>query len=176
MNTLLRTLALSLGLCLSLPAQETKPDEAPAAVQLPVVDPANVDDLRAHEQQDVIVRGKVQKTKDWDGKGQPGKGLNFVDFEGGHFQIITFASDYENFKAGRPAAIYRGKNLEVTGKLETRNGNWQIKVSKPEQVKVIEASGKEEKDSQKKDAKRDDKKAAKKDPSKHDKDKADPND
>ena len=157
MKTLLLS-ALCALLPLNLQAQETKPDAPAAAPALAVVDPANVDDLRAHEGQDVIVRGKVQKTKDYDGKGVPGKGINFINLEGGHFTMVVFESDYAKFTTGKPASIYKGKTIEITGTLETRNGNWQIKVSKPEMVKVIESKDK-----------KDDKK-------KTDKDKSDPSD
>lgn len=111
-------------------------DEKPAAK---IIDPKNVDDLKAHEQQIVTVRGKVTRTKDWDGGGKPEKGINFVDFEGNHFVTVTFASDYEKFKPSRPAALYRDKTIEVTGKLETHNGKWQIKLTSPDQVKVLDA-------------------------------------
>lgn len=110
-------------------------DEKPA---VKVLDSKNVDDLKAHEQQVVTVRGKVTRTKDWDGGGKPEKGINFVDFEGNHFVTVTFASDYEKFKPSRPAALYRDKTIEVTGKLDTHNGKWQIKLISPDQVKVLD--------------------------------------
>jgi len=100
----------------------------------------------------------VQKTKDYDGKGVPGKGINFINLEGGHFTMVVFESDYAKFTTGKPASIYKGKTIEITGTLETRSGQWQIKVNKPEMVKVIEGKGKD-----------DDKK-------KTDKDKSDPKD
>ena len=143
MKTLLLA-ALCALLPLSLQAQETKPEAPAAAPALAVVDPANVDDLRAHEGQDVTVRGKVQKTKDYDGKGVPGKGINFINLEGGHFTMVVFESDYAKFTTGKPASIYKGKTIEITGTLETRNGQGQINVNKPEMVKVIEGKGKDD--------------------------------
>lgn len=134
-------------------AEETAP--APV-VQPPVVDPANVDQLRTYEQQVVIVRGKVRRTKDWDGGGNAAKAMNFVDLEGGHFVLVTFASDYDKFKPSRPAALYRDKTIEVTGKLEPHKGQWQIKLTSPDQVKVLEGddkkAAKEEKKSKKDEA------------------------
>jgi DNA/RNA endonuclease YhcR with UshA esterase domain len=148
MKTTLVLCSLLLISHLTISAQEPKPEAPAAAPTLATVDPANVDDLRAHEGQDVIVKGKVNKTKDYDGKGQPGKGINFISLEGGHFTMIVFESDYGNFPAAKPASLYKGKEIEITGTLEARKGAWQIKVSKPEQVKIIES--KDKKDDKKK--------------------------
>jgi DNA/RNA endonuclease YhcR with UshA esterase domain len=120
------------------PAAAAAAEEADEKPAVKIIDPKNVDDLKAHEQQIVTVRGKVTRTKDWDGGGKPEKGINFVDFEGNHFVTVTFASDYEKFKPSRPAALYRDKTIEVTGKLETHNGKWQIKLTSPDQVKVLD--------------------------------------
>lgn len=165
----MKSTLLCLSLCLFTvglaPAQDKKPEtpaakdatggsfndkeeapEAPAKAELPVVDPTNVDQLRANEQKMVIVRGKVSRTKDWDGNGKPDKGINFVNIGGDRFTMVTFASDYDKFGTTRPAAMYRDKTIEVTGKLEERQGRWQIKVSSPDQVKIVGDEEKKEGD------------------------------
>lgn len=142
----------------TLRAEDKKPDSPapapPAATQAKakVIESGKVDDLRANEQQTVTVRGKVTRTKEWDGNGNSTKAMNFIDLEGGYFSTVTFAADLDLFKP-RPAVLYRDKTIEVTGTLETRNGRWQIKLNSPDQVKIITKEDKKEEKEEKKAAK-----------------------
>jgi len=113
------------------------PPTPPARAAAKVIDSANVEDLKANANQTVTVKGKVVKATDWDGKGNPEKGINFIDLAGKQFTLVVFAADYGKF-ASHPAVMYKDKTLEVTGKLELRKEKWQIKATSPEQVKIVE--------------------------------------
>lgn len=115
-------------------AEEAKP--APVAK---VIDSANVEELKANANQTVTVKGKVDKVKDWDGKGDATKGINFIDLAGKQFTLLVFAADYGKFQS-RPAELYKNKTIEVTGKLELHKDKWQIKATSPDQVKIVEAT------------------------------------
>lgn len=131
---------LLLTFCLAafsvLKAEEPAP-AAPTPAVSKVIDSANVEELKAAVNQVVTVRGKVLKATDWDGRGNPEKGINFINLAGNQFTLLVFAADYGKFSA-RPAALYKDKTLEVTGKLELRKEKWQIKATAPDQIKVIE--------------------------------------
>ena len=136
---------LLLSVCLvslfQLRGEEEKPAPTPAApapAVVKVIDSANVEELKANVNQTVTVKGKVAKVKDWDGKGDATKGINFIDLEGKQFTLLVFAADYEKFPS-RPAELYKDKTLEVTGKLELHKEKWQIKATSPDQVKIVEA-------------------------------------
>ncbi len=135
--------------------QKPTAEESTAAKE--ALDASDVAVLRAHNGQECTVRGEIIRTKDWDGGPQKKKKMNFLDFKGGHFTAVTFEDDYPNFKEGLPAQIYGKKTIELTGKIEERNGNYQIKLTDPAQVKIVEGTGKEAK-KDKADDKKDDKK------------------
>jgi hypothetical protein len=135
--------SLSLLVCLVFSllvhAEEGKP--APVVVipaVIKVIDSTNVEALKVNLNQTVTIKGKVTKTKDWDGKGNAAKGINFINLEGNQFTLLVFAADYGKFPS-RPAELYLGKTLEITGKLEFHK-KWQIKASSPDQVKIVEAA------------------------------------
>lgn len=115
------------------------PPTPPARAAAKVIDSANVEDLKANANQTVTVKGKVVKATDWDGKGHPEKGINFIDLAGKQFTLLVFAADYGKFPS-HPAELYKNKTLEVTGKLELRKEKWQIKATSPQQVKIVEAA------------------------------------
>lgn len=134
-------LSVCLVSLLQLKGEEEKPAPAPPtpapAVVAKVIDSANVEELKASVNQTVTVKGKVAKVKDWDGKGDAAKGINFIDLEGKQFTLLVFAADYGKFPS-RPAELYKDKTLEVTGKLELHKEKWQIKATSPDQVKIVE--------------------------------------
>lgn len=109
----------------------------PAAAVAKVVDSTNAEELKASVNQTVTVKGKVSKATDWDGRGNPEKGINFINLEGNQFTLLVFAADYGKFSA-RPAVLYKDKTIEVTGKLELRKDKLQIKATGPEQIKIVE--------------------------------------
>jgi len=131
---------LLLSVCLvslfQLKGEEATPTP-PAQAAAKVIDSANVEDLKANANQTVTVKGKVIKATDWDGKGNPEKGINFIDLAGKQFTLVVFAADYAKFPS-HPAAMYKDKTIEVTGKLELRKEKWQIKANSPQQVKIVE--------------------------------------
>jgi RecJ-like exonuclease len=131
---------LLLSVCLvslfQLKGEEATPTP-PAQAASKVIDSSNVEDLKANANQTVTVKGKVVKATDWDGKGNPEKGINFIDLAGKQFTLVVFAADYGKFTS-HPAVMYKDKTIEVTGKLELRKEKWQIKATSPEQVKIVE--------------------------------------
>lgn len=133
-------LSVCLVFSLQLHAEESKPAPTVATpVVVKLIDSTNVEALKVSLNQTVTVKGKVTKTKDWDGKGNAAKGINFINLEGNQFTLLIFAADYGKFPS-RPAELYLGKTLEVTGKLEVHKQKWQIKVTSPDEVKVVESA------------------------------------
>ncbi len=147
MKTISRLFAVCAALATAthIPAEDKKPaDSAPAAAPaaeasaLTVVSSRDIDAIRANDQRKVVMRGKVIRTNEWDGKGVPSKSMNFLDLEGGYFTIVTWADAYPKFPNGHPAAIYRGKTIEVTGTITQHNNRFQMKLEDPAQVRVVE--------------------------------------
>jgi hypothetical protein len=82
------------------------------------------------------VFGKITRTYDWDGNGAADRGINFLDFEGGKFTVVTFERDYPNFEK-RPAVLYQDKSVEIVGTVRVHKAKFQIELSRPEQVTVL---------------------------------------
>ncbi len=136
----MKPILLLLSFCLvsSFQLHGEEPAPAPAApVVAKVIDSTNAEELKASVNQTVTVKGKVVKATDWDGRGNPEKGINFINLAGDQFTLLVFASDYGKFSA-RPAELYKDKTIEVTGKLELRKEKLQIKATGPEQIKIVE--------------------------------------
>lgn len=104
--------------------------EAPAA-DLPTIEAVATDDLKAKEGQKVIVYGETADS----GKSQ--SGTNFVNYKGAEFYLITFKSDLEPFKDGEPADLFNGKRIAVTGVISIYKDKPQIKLTSPDQVRLL---------------------------------------
>lgn len=128
MPTLLNRVTFFLGCFLFLsPAwsQEGTPG------QHPILSATDTDGLKAKDGQKVIVWGKTE------GSGKSQSGTNFVNFEGAEFYLITFKSDLTPFKDAEPADTYDEKRIVVTGVVSVYKDKPQIKLTDPEQVKVL---------------------------------------
>jgi len=97
----------------------------------PVVAATDTAELKAKDGQKVIVYGETART----GKSQ--SGMNFVNFSGAEFSLVTFKSDLGPFKDGEPADVYDGKRLVVTGVISIYKDKPQIKLTSPDQVRVL---------------------------------------
>ena len=76
------------------------------------------------------------------GTSKSGSGHHFLNFSNG-FKIVCLKDHVSKFDKGGPAEIYRGKLIEVQGKIASHQGKPQIAIESPKQVKVIElGSGK----------------------------------
>ncbi|MDF1658050.1 MAG: hypothetical protein P1U58_10600 [Verrucomicrobiales bacterium] len=88
--------------------------------------------LIAKEGQKVIVYGEtIDSTKS-------SSGANFVKFEGADFFLVTFKSDLEQFPDGEPFELFDGKRIAVEGAISIYQDNPQIKLTRPDQITVLE--------------------------------------
>ena len=111
---------------------QDKAAEPAAEKTYPRVDTKDEVALRENLGKKVTVFGLIKRTRNWDG------GANFLNFDGGKFMLICFESEYPNFPDGLPAATLKEKNVEVTGYINEYKGKLQIKLTHPDQIKIIE--------------------------------------
>ena len=119
---------------------ETKDAPAPAAAALPRVSAGDIEGVKKLVGQQAVVYGKVISARAVDRIG-----MSFLDLDGGKFTVVSWKDAYAKFPGGQsPAAIYKGKTIEVTGKIEeykkgaASSPQPQIKLTDPSQIKVIE--------------------------------------
>ena len=65
-------------------------------------------------------------------------GIHFLEFKNTEFVCVTFGRQLGAFTEGAPSEIYRDKWLEVTGEIEKYRGLPQIRLTSPDQVKVLD--------------------------------------
>ena len=92
-----------------------------------------IEEIRAAEGKEIKVRGIVERT----GKSK-GSGMNFLNFTGGQFTVVIFGRSLKNFPEGEPADIFKGKLVEVTGKVEFYKQKPQIVVEEAARIVVID--------------------------------------
>ena len=92
-----------------------------------------IDEIRAAEGKEIKVRGLVERT----GRSK-GSGMNFLNFTGGQFTVVIFGRSLKNFPEGEPADIFKGKLVEVTGKVEFYKQKPQIVVEEAARIVVID--------------------------------------
>ncbi|MEE2714837.1 MAG: hypothetical protein VYD34_02390 [Verrucomicrobiota bacterium] len=101
-------------------------------VEVPVFDVKQIEGIRAAEGKEIKVRGLVERT----GKSK-GSGMNFLNFPGGEFTVVVFGRSLKNFPGGEPADIFKGKLVEVTGKVELYKKKPQIVLEEPSRLVVL---------------------------------------
>lgn len=129
---------LALTLLMAGVRAEDKPADPPANPPVPAVpaeapvrlESTDVAGLKAALGKPVVVRGKVGKTRAWEG------GITFINLAGG-FTVVCFKKNLANFPEP-PDKTCAGKTIEVSGKLTEHKGKLQIEISKPEQIKVLD--------------------------------------
>lgn len=89
--------------------------------------------LIAKEGQKVTVYGNTE------GSGKSSSGMNFVNFKGAQFYLVTFQSDLTQFPDGEPADVFDGKRIAVEGAISIHRDKPQIKLTRPDQVSILEA-------------------------------------
>ena len=82
------------------------------------------------------VHGKVKTTS------VSKSGIHFVNFYSSELSIVCFRKNVAKFKNGGPAKEYKGREIEVTGKVERYKNKLQIKLLLPKQVKIVKADAK----------------------------------
>ena len=93
---------------------------------------SDINSLREHLAEDVTVYGRVRRTA------KAGSGHHFLNFHDTELSVICMAADVAKFEKGGPAELFDGKDVEVSGRLEKYRGKLQIRVLRPEQVRVID--------------------------------------
>jgi DNA/RNA endonuclease YhcR with UshA esterase domain len=140
------TLLVCLAVFYPVLAQDESPVETPAEKKFPRVDATDKKALGEHLGKKVTVFGLIKSTKDWDG------GANFLNFDSREFMLVCFESEYANFPDGKPAKLYKGKHVEVTGYINEYKKKLQIKLTHPGQIKIVDPK-KEAKEKAEADAK-----------------------
>ncbi|MEM1440824.1 MAG: hypothetical protein AAGF67_00680 [Verrucomicrobiota bacterium] len=107
----------------SLPAEETKIYLAATETEA----------LLAKEGQKIVVYGQTENS------GKSSSGTNFVNFQGAEFFLVTFKSDLGQFPDGEPAEIFDGKRIAVEGAISIYQEKPQIKLTRPDQITILEA-------------------------------------
>lgn len=90
--------------------------------------------LKARVGQQTTVTGKVSKAN------TSSSGMHFLNFEGGEFKAVTPPEAVAAFPEGGPAVLYKGRSVEISGLVEVYRGAPQIKLLKPEQIRLLEAA------------------------------------
>ncbi len=97
----------------------------------PVFKASDTKSIIAKGGQKITVRGAVSTVRKSKG------GTNFINFENSEFYLITFSSDLSAFADGEPADLYQGKYLAVTGVVSIYKNKPQMKLLRPDMVKLI---------------------------------------
>ena len=90
------------------------------------------EELMAKDGQKITVYGETS------GSGKSSSGMNFVNFKGAEFYLVTFKSDVDEFEDGEPADAYDEKRVAVTGVVSIYKEKPQIKLTSPDQVRILE--------------------------------------
>ena len=101
--------------------------------EIPAFDVKQIDDIRAVVGKQIKVSGLIERT----GKSK-GTGMNFLNFSGGELTVVVFGRSLKNFPKGEPADIFKGKPVEVTGKLEFYKEKLQIVLEQPSEITLLE--------------------------------------
>ena len=123
---------IGLGWAVSSSIGQDASGEPPATDALPILEASETGELKAREGEKVIVHGETGES------GKSPSGTNFVNFKGSEFYLTAFKSDLEPFKDGEPADLFDGKRIVVTGVISIYRDKPQIKLTRPEQVRVLE--------------------------------------
>ncbi len=93
---------------------------------------SNTKDLIAKEGQIVVVHGETERSA------RIASGMNFVNFAGSEFVLVTFKSDLDQFPDGEPHELYNDKRVAVEGPISIYKDKPQIKLVSPRQVTILE--------------------------------------
>ena len=110
------------------------------AEDLPRANAIEEDAVRALLGKKSIITGKVT-----DAFESP-KGMTFLNLDGGKFTVVAWKESYDKFEGGSPAKLYKDKTVEVTGEVfeyrsksasKTDPGKLEIKLTSPDQIKIL---------------------------------------
>ncbi len=91
-------------------------------------------ELRKHIGSEVTVVGHVSRAT------KSGSGHQFLNFQASELSVVCFKDDLGSFTKGQPADLYKGKRVEVQGKLELYKNKLQIKLREPSQIRLAKAA------------------------------------
>ncbi|MCA9165362.1 MAG: hypothetical protein R3C99_27765 [Pirellulaceae bacterium] len=89
-------------------------------------------ELRRRVGRTVTVVGRVGRAAK-----STGSGHQFLNFDGSELSAICFKEDVAKFTDGEPADVYRDQRVELTGKLELYRGKLQIRLTGPDQIRIV---------------------------------------
>lgn len=92
----------------------------------------NVVTLKEHVGRPVTVFGRVARTN------KSSSGHHFLNFENTELTVICRSEDVAHFKNGTPAETFRGKDVEVTARLELYRDKLQLRIRQPDQIRIVE--------------------------------------
>lgn len=87
--------------------------------------------IAAKEGQKVTVHGTTKNSS------KSASGTSYVNFEETDFYLVTFSSDLDQFEEGSPDELYDAKRIAVDGVISIYKGKPQIKLTSPDQIKIL---------------------------------------
>ena len=116
-----------LALCADIVAQTALTASKP-------IPAGNVAKLRENVGQEVTVQGRIGST------GRSKSGNQFLNFANSELTAVCFSEHVTKFRDGKPADVYRGKEVELTGKVELFRDEVQIRLTDPSQIRIVAAA------------------------------------
>ncbi len=101
----------------------------------PRVKATNLLELRKHVGKTITAYGRVERIA------SSSSGHKFVNFAGGQLSAICRKEHVAAFRGGAALDAFRGKDVELTGKLENYKGKMQIAISSADQIRLASAGG-----------------------------------
>jgi len=118
-------LSLSMGAC-----SQVSPAPGQSAPKEPI--PAHrVNQFPEQLGELVTVRGTIDRT------GESRSGYQFLNFANSELTAVCYPQHVARFPVGKPSEIYRGQQVELSGRLERYQGKLQIRLTKPAQIRVV---------------------------------------
>ncbi len=130
----IKALLVSIGVVVITALATVAEEGAEKKTPPPVIRVVEVEKIAEALDKEVIIRGKVTRT------GKSKTGINFLNFANYNFVVVCFPAAVPKFEKGEPAEVYKGQVVEVRGKIEKYRDKYQIKLNKPEQIKIVERS------------------------------------
>lgn len=109
---------------------------APSAAKegkLPRVKASNVVELKKLVGQDVTAYGQVASTYK-----SKNSGVQILNFHGDQLSAVCVADDVPKFKDGAPADYFKGKYVEISGRLRIYKGKLQLPLTSPDFIKIYD--------------------------------------
>ncbi|QDU97075.1 OB-fold nucleic acid binding domain-containing protein [Lignipirellula cremea] len=120
------------------PAPATTPGQAaaPGPAVASAVPANNVVELRKLVGREATVAGRIAST------GSSSSGHQFLNFEGGVLSAFCPQPIVAKFSDGKPADLFKGEQVEITGPLSLFKGKLQIKIDSPQAIVLVKLEDK----------------------------------